>query len=440
MMFRLWCFAAIFVCHSQACPHFEGFDSLEEYHKAYGETVSAGKRVYLTDALNNKNAACLDGSPGVFYYRKGWDDGETKFHIYLEGGGACAGIEEQVIEVFDSCVDRAGTALGSSNSYPVTANFDFDYMSTDASINPLSYNWNTLYVKYCDGSGYSSNNETLVYINDSLSLHMTGFRILYSVFDELLDNDDIYHYSEATDVLLSGCSAGGIGVYLHSDYIYNNKMPNSQKIKTRKDKVKIDGNRGKSNYKNKKSRKTIKNGKNGKNVNFGAMPDSGFLLEYEGAGQFMTGMKWIFDNGNLSASLIQECLDDKGDENKYMCVFVQEMVPYLNLNIFGLQSQYDAWQTSCELMSNSIEKINVYGKNFSKTVFDTYLSGKYSDTHYIFLDSCHHHCGEWNDIVIDGYKSNQAQYDWYNGNFSYHSGVWFQNKTYPCPECCNGKQ
>ena len=43
----------------------------------------------------------------------------------------------------DSCQHRATTGLASSLSYSATLNYDNSYMSTNASINPLTYNWNT---------------------------------------------------------------------------------------------------------------------------------------------------------------------------------------------------------------------------------------------------------------------------------------------------------
>eukprot|EP00483_Globobulimina_turgida_P011075 UN11096 len=206
--------------HSK-CPKFVGYDNVEAYKLVHGETATPGIRVNLTDSMNNNQAMCLDGSVGVFYFRKGSDDGLNKFHVYLEGGGAYAGIETQVISSLDTCVHRAGTSLGSSKTYPNTANYDTDYLSTDEETNPLTFNWNTIYVKYCDGSCYSSNNQTVVKINNDLSLHFTGFRILEGVFDELMN----YGYGNASDLLLSGCSAGGLGTFLHMDYIYHNKLP-----------------------------------------------------------------------------------------------------------------------------------------------------------------------------------------------------------------------
>ena len=187
-----------------------------------------------------------------------------------------------------------------------------------------------------------------------------------------------------------------MGTFLHMDYIYHNKLPQP--------------------------------------THMGAMPDSGFILEYQGKGELMTGVKWMYDNMNVSASIPQDCITGQPKGNEYVCLFPQEVVPYSFVDAFALQSQYDLWQTENELVSNRDADINVYGQNLSATIFETYLTGS---KHSIFLDSCAHHCGEWDQIKIDGYEARRAQYEWYN-QYAIHSPIWYQNDTYPCRDCCNG--
>jgi len=57
----------------------------------------------------------------------------------------------------------------------------------------------------------------------------------------------------------------------------------------------------------------------------------------------------------------------------------------------------------------------------------------------IFLDSCHHHCGEWNQIHIDGITSPFAVQTWYTKGASGlpNGGYMDQNQVYPCDACCN---
>ena len=84
------------------------------------------------------------------------------------------------------------------------------------------------------------------------------------------------------------------------------------------------------------------------------------------------------------------------------------------------------------LMSDRPREINEYGRNLTSTIFKDYLSKPH---HAMFLDSCHHHCGEWNQIRIDGVLASEAQYAWYHGTTN--ETYLFQNRTYPCVECCN---
>jgi len=51
----------------------------------------------------------------------------------------------------------------------------------------------------------------------------------------------------------------------------------------------------------------------------------------------------------------------------------------------------------------------------------------------IFLDSCYHHCAEWNSIRINGQLSGTAVQAWYNGAAD---SKFFQQQTYPCTSCC----
>merc|ERR1719203_979688 len=119
------------------------FDSMQEYERVYGETATAGTRVNLTDAMNSNGAMCLDGSVPVMYYRPGFGDGINKFHVFFQGGGWCAGDNDEVAACMDTCQHRATTGLGSSLGYGAALNYDATYMATDPAVNPLSYNWNT---------------------------------------------------------------------------------------------------------------------------------------------------------------------------------------------------------------------------------------------------------------------------------------------------------
>jgi hypothetical protein len=41
-----------------------------------------------------------------------------------------------------------------------------DYLSAESHHNPLTYNWNVVHVKYCDGTSYASDTEALYEVID----------------------------------------------------------------------------------------------------------------------------------------------------------------------------------------------------------------------------------------------------------------------------------
>jgi hypothetical protein len=54
-----------------------------------------------------------------------------------------------------------------------------------------------------------------------------------------------------------------------------------------------------------------------------------------------------------------------------------------------------------------------------------------------FLDSCKHHCGEWDSIRIEGDLVSAAIEKWYNGiGKPNQKKLWEQGKRYPCSTCC----
>ena len=48
------------------------------------------------------------------------------------------------------------TPLGSSKSWPSSIALG-GFLSDDPKVNPDFYNWNTVYVKYCDGASFAGN-------------------------------------------------------------------------------------------------------------------------------------------------------------------------------------------------------------------------------------------------------------------------------------------
>ena len=145
----------------------------------------------------------------------------------------------------------------------------------------------------------------------------------------------------------------------------------------------------------------------------------------------------MYENQNTSASLDPHCLVTH-PTSEWECSFPQNMVQFISAPTFALQSRFDEWQTACILVTENAKEINSYGHNFTTIFMDSYINnGTYKDRHGAFLDSCHHHCGEWNDMHVDQQDQSQAQLQFYAKHAAGDQRLWFQNATYPCSSCCH---
>lgn len=371
--------------------------------------------VPLYEAASKDGAVCLDGSVPRYYFRPG--DAGSKYFIYLAGGAWCSALTKHIACGWNSCQDRAVTSDGSTVADP-TAFGPFmllpsstrQYFSSDPTINPLMYNWNVAYAVYCDGSSFGSDmSEPVETINDNNNelLYYRGHRVLSAIIDDLLMNRNM---SNASDIVLGGCSSGGLSVYLHVDYVgeliseKHNKYVNSD-------------------YK------------------FMGYADSGYFYDYESRGNFSDAMKYLYKSQNISLNgLNKGCLNaNKGFE--YNCMFAQNVVPYIKTKMFATQSQYDDWQIYCDLNNNNNNTlINEYGNDIATSFFSNFTrmfnnTNQMNNDHAGFLVSCRYHCGNYNTIEINGTGSGTAMKQFYYQNNTHN--FWFQNSTYPCSSCCS---
>ena len=89
------------------------------------------------------------------------------------------------------------------------------YMTTFESIARSRYNWNMVMLAYCDGGSFSGDRETPLVTDSGATLHFRGAAILRAVQETLLG--PAYGLAEASDVVISGCSAGGLATYMQCD-------------------------------------------------------------------------------------------------------------------------------------------------------------------------------------------------------------------------------
>eukprot|EP01113_Clastostelium_recurvatum_P025069 TRINITY_DN3008_c0_g1_i7.p1 TRINITY_DN3008_c0_g1~~TRINITY_DN3008_c0_g1_i7.p1 ORF type:complete len:367 (+),score=50.78 TRINITY_DN3008_c0_g1_i7:20-1120(+) len=331
----------------------------------------------------SSSAKCLDGSPYSYYVSPG--STPSKFYINMQGGGWCQDLNE--------CAQRAQTALGSSKSWTPTQTFS-DTFSRDSLQNPLMANWTLVYLPYCDGGSFTGN---AVSATDP-PLYFRGLNIREAVVADLRQS---YGFNDASDVVVGGCSAGGLAAYLHTDW-YASQVPKARA---------------------------------------GALPDSGFFLDgnytRDGKEDYEARMQQMYLFMNSSAGIFStQCTEVLG----YKCLFALYMLPYIKTPVFALNSAYDATMGNgpCGNSGITFNWSNATSVNACGTYIRTLMRKLLQPPSAAFLDACQHHCGEWNSIHIHNIDSSVAFTTWYTKGSGAlpDSGFLDQGLPYPCASCC----
>lgn len=160
-----------------------------------------------------------EGSRGGYYFRPASSaSAKTKWKFHFMGGGWC---NDEA-----SCVSRSKMLLGSSKPWtqqlsklwaPEFAGF-YGLMDANAT-NPFG-DWNFVWPAYCDGTSQTSDRTEPLIVGDA-----EGETILYfrgrALLDAHLHDLELEHQflSTATEVIISGTSAGGMSTYVQSSYI-----------------------------------------------------------------------------------------------------------------------------------------------------------------------------------------------------------------------------
>jgi hypothetical protein len=270
------------------------------------------------------------------------------------------------------------------------------------------YNWNKIEIRYCDGASVSGDKTTPTVVGNT-TLHFRGRSILDAEIESILTERGM---SKATDVIVSGCSAGGLATFLHCDH-WAAAIDKATTTET------------------------------GAAAKVACMPDSGFFLDEQRSPEYHSKMQNVYKfQESSSEGLNAACVDAHKNEpgGAWKCIFAQWTSEHIKTPTFPMQSQYDAWQTgnvmgAADPGKTAAQTQNIFGKNLTELVESMLLK---QPQHGIFLDSCHHHCGDWDGSEIDGKLIGAALKEWYEKGSPAlaNKGFFNQDKPFPCDACC----
>ena len=278
---------------------------------------TAASEQYPLVFLDDPDAVCIDGSKAGYYIRRS-KNSTDKWMLYLGGGAWCWSAE--------NCFARSSTSYGSSTRWDrhISANdFGGGPLSPNCTINPTFCNFTLVLINYCDGNSFAGMlREPLVFNNTKL--HLKGKFILDALIERLLTKEGLHN---ASQFLLTGGSAGGLAVYLHSDAIRDRLVASVPGLKK-----------------------------------FGAIPISGFFLDEPNiafAPMYQDHIKGAFMISNATHGLPSKCIEGTAAADLWRCNFAEYVYPLSNVPTFVMNSKTDFWQVTCIL--NLMPLLN-YGK------------------------------------------------------------------------------
>ncbi|CAD6228780.1 unnamed protein product [Miscanthus lutarioriparius] len=368
--------------------------------------TAAAELVELTLLANarEKGAVCLDGSPPAYQLRRGFGSGSRSWLVNLEGGAWCNTTED--------CSSRSLTDLGSSKFMkPI----EFEGMlSNNHTENPYFYNWNIVDIRYCDGGSFAGDAEGED--RNGTKLFYRGLRIWEAVVDELMAKG----MDTAKQVLLAGCSAGGLAALLHCDNFRARFHPE---------------------------------------VPVKCLSDAGFFLDVKDSSgeRFMRSIfSGVVHLQNVRKVLPKDCLAKKDPTE---CFFPPELIKSISTTTFIRNSGYDSYQVgnvvapggsdpgqswaSCKADIRNCTSTQILAMNgFREKMVEDLKVAQHKRGWGLFIDSCFNHCQTpfritWHSPIslrLGNKTIADAVADWYVGK---DHGVKEIDCAYPCinPTC-----
>lgn len=373
------------------------------------------------------NARSLDGSPYEIWFAPATSPvNASKWVIDIQGGAWCQDLA--------ACAARAyspgGCYLGSSNASCFNADSErcanksaamsFECLPAcngarwcgglfvnDSATNPLSHDWNQVLLPYHDGQSFSGGAvaATVTSFNGrDVPLWFRGHANFQAAIDWLVRHAGL---GAATEVGLTGNSAGGLATYYHADEL-TALLPHAR---------------------------------------VWAAPDSGFFYADDTAfPSWAAGLRAMVTMANATAGLDASCVAAMRAEghNPADCAFPEVVALYVSTPLFVMQGRYDPALTSIasgERGANA-SHVNAIGRHVLDLLYNTVLR---RPENAAFVTACAEHCGQWAqgvdgdfNVTIGGQSAVPFLARWRAGAAAGQQLLQAPGDSYPCAECCQG--
>ena len=315
-----------------------------------------------------RQAVCNDGSPAVYYFKRGSGADAAHWIIHFQGGGWCS--TGQSCSLRWSSQHYLMTSQGAPNTMEAGGIF-----STSAQENPDFVNFTQVFIKYCSSDIYSGDSQQQV---NGMTMQFRGHKIVAAIIADLQDSSVIPapNLKNATQVLVTGSSAGSFGAASNMDWIAS-QLP-SAKVKGVLDSSWVP-----------------------------PLPDygSGPLAPTAGSADFYNYFSAIADQSCAAANPSQP----------YICLSTLQLYPYLTTPVFVYAEQHDPTLSGTKGVTNLNDPAQAaYMNQYAASLRDSL-----KNVTAVFSPSAGIHTALTDDnftaIKVDGYDFQQILGNWYFG-------------------------
>jgi hypothetical protein len=259
--------------------------------------------------------------------------------------------------------------------------------SNDCAVSPFC-NATAIHMNYCDGSSFASSRG----YDAASGLHFSGAFIFNATFARLLK----LGLGDAEEIILKGCSAGGLAVYLHCDTFAAMLAAAGSKARVV------------------------------------CMPDAGFFrMDYPtfaNVPHYTPEQQWVYTYQGVTL-LDASCVAAHAATNDtWRCFFSEATLPFITTPLFVTQDLVDSWQMAnvlalpCSLgkagACNATELAAVSA--FRASMLKAYAPLIASPTNGGYLSACYQHCHQniaavWTQELVANTTVRDAFMAWWTG-------------------------